>query len=237
MFNSKITSNQELDQKIANCYQKIEHFIVSNKVEQKCCLGTTLHSERNPDGVRFLGKKWRTVMGIILILHYTRENIFSYIIRAEFEVWLENEPNWYWCLALLANKENFLTYLIKQQQMSEKQFFSSICCKDQIVSSLHSIQFLFERFRTPQRTVRRRGYRDKGTLPPLDERIRRKILLEAPELTLDQSDLEERKNERKSEVLLLSRYLSEGQELSDELRSKFRLERRCKDERYPQKED
>jgi hypothetical protein len=127
------------------------------------------------------------------------------------------------------NKTLFLKYLEKQEVTSEQQFFSGICNEKNIQETLRFIQYRFEeKFSKPRRLVRKKGYRDKGSLGTVSRAALRDGVAEDYYLTVLQYELERKEELNQMKASLLSDYLQEGRVLTDELLVEFKLKKGVK---------
>lgn len=229
MYNSRFTNPQELDSEIFNCYHRIDRRESSTETGQTCCLDKPLPPNPDLDYIQFRGRKWIEILGYLIILHYCEDEVLYQYLRLDLQEFLEKNSQFYWTSVLVKSKFLFLRYLLDQEQISEKQFFSTICCQKNLEHCRSLIIYRFQKRVKPKRTIRRRGYRDKGTLPHPDERIRREILRNSEYLRSLQLEIEETRLLRQKESSLLEQHLSEGRTISDELKLKFRLKRKEKE--------
>jgi hypothetical protein len=136
----------------------------------------------------------------------------------------------YWFVVLLENQDLFLEYLVKQEVITEQQFFSGIVNVKNLEETLDSIVFRFEeRLKKPRRLVRRKGYRDKGSLGSLSSVARRKELSDDYYLQWYQWYLEEKEILKSDHVSLFREYLSEGRVLTDDQMIEFKLKKGSND--------
>jgi hypothetical protein len=116
--------------------------------------------------------------------------------------------------------------------MTLQQFFSGICNNKNIQQALDNIVLRFEeKLRKPKRIIRRKGYRDKGSLGNFDSKLRKQELENEFYFSLVQFEKEEKEALRSDYCTLLEEYLNEGRVLTDELLIEFKIKKGEKDER------
>jgi hypothetical protein len=240
MLNSSI-SLDELDLKITKTVLRT-HRVASREenLHQKGCPDSILASDQLPIGVRFSSKKWKRFLAYLVIYHYfpLEPTVLCYL-HLDLEELLEESES-FWLSVLIENKGRFLKYLLEQQTMTEQQWFSGICNEKFLRETIENIHLCFEaKLRKPRRVVRRKGYRDKGSLGDSSTRAIRQETQNEFALTLAQFELEERRKLNVLESRLLVSYLDEGRVLTDELLVKFKLRKEILDgtERKLDKED
>lgn len=180
-----------------------------------------------PIGVKFDSKRWKRILSFILIFHcYPLDpGVYTYM-RIDLEELIERSQS-HWLVALLQSEERFFKFLQVQTYYSEQAWFSGICSVKYLEESLDLISFIFEeKLKRPRRVVRRKGYKDKGSLGDSSTRA---ILQEwhkdfiSTEL---QYQIELHRQLLKEETVLFALHLDEGRVLTDELMLKFHLRRR-----------
>lgn len=229
MKNSQISSI-EIGIKIQKTVLKLSSRTLRQKTDKSSSHSSDLASI--PIGVRFLSKRYKKLLGYLLLYHYypLEETIACYIYLDLYDFIEENSES-FWLIALMDNRETFLRYLEVQETMTEQQFFAGICNETFLEECLNSIVYRFEeKLRKPKRVIRRKGYRDKGTLPSFDERVRKEETSNDFFLKLYQLELEEKCNIQSSEISLLRSHLKEGRVLTDEYMIKFKLKKGVKNE-------
>jgi hypothetical protein len=131
----------------------------------------------------------------------------------------------YW-LTVLLDRDLFLKYLVAQETMTEQQFFSGICTNSSMLETISLISLRFEeKLRRPKRIVRRKGYRDKGSLGSVTSAALKKGIAEDYYLTQVQLQLEQKQKKKQEVCILLRDYLSEGRVLTDQLLFEFKLKK------------
>lgn len=225
---NQFVSSSEIDTKIRKTILKTQKAIRTKDL-QKCCLDRVLSdgekTETNsPIGLKFpIKRKFRLLIAYLIILHYypLDRSLYCYFFIDLQELL---EECWAYWLSVLLNKDFFLKYLEVQEVLTMQGFCSSICNEAYLVETINQIRFRFEeKLVRPRRIIRRKGYRDKGTLGPHDLRVLKRELSEDFYLTLYQFELEQKRIIRQEQTTLLRDYLAEGKEISDELKVEFRL--------------
>lgn len=220
----QVISSIELDTRIRKVVLKTSKKFRENHLSQKGCLDSSLALESNlPVGLRFSSRKFKFLLGYLVIYHYfPAEKAILCYYHLDLLDHLESSES-YW-LSVLMNKKLFLKYLEEQKTITVQQFFAGICNDKTLITLIENIKLSFEeKMKTPRRIVRRKGYRDKGSLGREDSRILKEEINEDFYLTMYQYELEEKKLIRSAESLLLKEHLSEGRVLTDELLVKFHL--------------
>lgn len=224
MLNSNISSD-ELDWKIRRIILSTRRIADEENLHQKGCPDSILASDdRIPIGVSFPSRKWKKFLSYLVIYHYYElsESVFCYLHLDLLELLEHSESHW--LIVLIEDKERFLKYLLAQETMTEQQWFSGICNKRNLLETLEHIRLRFEeKLRRPRRVVRRKGYRDKGSLGDSSTRAIRQEIQSEFALTLAQFEREEKEKLKQIESRLLVSYLDEGRVLTDELLVKFKL--------------
>jgi hypothetical protein len=227
MLNSSI-SLDVLDWRIASTVAKSVRFAQKEHLHQKGCLGQSLASDELPVGIHFSSprKRWKKFLSYLVIYHYfpLEPSVLVYL-HLDLQDLMESEDSqYYWMSVLIENKQRFLKYLQDQELMTEQQWFSGICNETYLLKTLKSISIQFEeKLRRPKRVVRRKGYRDKGSLGDSSISAIRQEMQSDVWLSLLQYELEEQQKLKQLESRLLVSYLDEGRVLTDELLVKFKL--------------
>lgn len=227
MKNSQISSI-EIGIKIQKTVLKMSSRAFRQKTDKSSSHGSDLASI--PVGVRFLSKRHKRLLGYLLLYHfYPLEETIACYIHLDLYDFIEENSQSFWLIALMDDRDTFLRYLEVQEVMTEQQFFSGICNETFLEGCLSTIVYRFEeKLRKPKRVIRRKGYRDKGTLPSFDEKTRREELSNDFFLKLYQLELEEKSDIQQSEISLLRSHLKEGRVLTDEYLFKFKLKKGAK---------
>lgn len=224
MLNSNISSD-ELDLKINRIILSTQRTAREENLHQKGCPDSILASnDQLPIGVQFPSRRWKKFLSYLVIYHYypLEPTVLCYLHLDLLEL-LENSES-HWLSVLLENKGRFLKYLEIQMTMTEQQWFSGVCNKKNLLDTLSNIRLRFEeKLRKPRKVVRRKGYRDKGSLGDNSTRAIRQEIQSEFALTLAQFELEEKRKLKHTESRLLVSYLDEGRVLTDELLVKFKL--------------
>jgi len=231
MKNSVVTST-ELDVKIRKIILTSSLKSEEEKYLQKASLRSDLAELRElPVGVSFQSRKYKKLISYLIVFYYypIEETVYCYMYLDLLD--LLNKTESYWLTVLLENKELFLKYLEKQETMTEQQFFSGICNTKNILETLAQVQLRFEeKLHKPKRLVRRKGYRDKGSLGTVSSSVLKKEIKNDFYLTLAQFRKEEREILRSENCSLLRDYLLEGRVLTDESLVEFKLKKGNKNE-------
>lgn len=180
-------------------------------------------NDSSVDRVDFLSRKFKDILGYLIIYHCADDEILKTYLFLDLEQFLRRNSQFYWTVALLKSKEYFARWLLDQQIISQRAFFGNICCIDHLRQCWNSIKFRFEKRIRPKRTIRHRGYRDKGTLPALDSKVRREEEQKDCILLEEQIRAEELYVQQTEEIRLLEDYLSGGGTLEETLQVKFRI--------------
>lgn len=176
-----------------------------------------------PESVVFLSQKFIELLGYLILLHYVDDDILRCYLRLDLEEHLRKNCQFYWLSVLSEEREFLLKWLLAQKTITSRGFFGNICCSRNLVVCWESIKFRFERRIRPKRVQRHRGYRDKGTLPDPDERIRREEAKNDSWLKEEQLKMEERYILQEKNIRLFRNYLSGNGSLEESLNIEFRL--------------
>jgi hypothetical protein len=220
-----IISSLELEVKIKKkVFKSLSKETGGEDILQESCLCRSLAKNRLPVGLKFSSRKFRYLLAYLIIFFYfpLEESIFCYMYL-DLQDFIRCSQA-YWLCALTSNKDIFIKYLVVQKTMSEQQFFSGICNEQFLRQVLKSISLRFEeRLRNPRRVIRRKGYKDKGSLGTLSSTALNKGVKEDSYLTMLQF-LKEGNDELKSDkIQLLGEYLQGTRDLTDELLIEFRI--------------
>jgi len=192
---------------------------------QKSCLDSDLALEHKlPIGLQFNSRKFKILIAFLVLYHYypIDRTVFCYYHLDLLDLIESTES--FWLSVLLKDKELFLKYLVEQRVMTEQQFYSGIVNVKNLRKSIEFIKFRFEeKLKHPRRVVRRKGYRDKGSLGSVSSSALKAELKNDYYLTLYQFQLEEREFLRSEMSTALREYLSEGRVLTDEQKIEFKL--------------
>lgn len=227
MLDSNISS-LELDVKIRRTFSSLFKKLEEEKNPQKASLVSDLASMKElPVGVIFLSSKFKMLISYLLILYYypLDESLYCYLYL-DLEDLLKENSSAYWLTVLLENREIFLKYLEVQETMTEQQFFSGICNTKNLSEAINQIQLRFEeKFHKPKRLIRRKGYRDKGSLGSVSSSALKQEMKNDFYLTLLQYQKEEEEILRSETCTLLREHLLEGRVLTDELLVDFKIKK------------
>jgi hypothetical protein len=225
MLNSPISA-VGLDAKIVKIFRDLSSELLEQQNRQKFCLDSDLASFKElPIGLEFREFKWKRMISYLLLLHYypLESSVSVYMTLDLHELFGKTSTFW---LSVLTDKDLFLKYLELQETLTEQQFFSGICNKKYLKETLALIQFKFaERLNKPKRIIRRKGYRDKGTLGSDSSRALKRSISEDFYLTLAQYHSEMRELEKHNKCTLLEDFLKKGRVLTDEQKIEFRLKK------------
>jgi hypothetical protein len=169
-------------------------------------------------GEKFLSKRYRDLIGYLILFHYypIEETHFCYLY-IDLQDHIKEIPESFWLSVLLENKELFLKWLVKQQTMTEGEFFGSIANENNLNYLMSKIVIQFEeKLRRPRKVIRRKGYKDKGSRANDSTlAIRQEESIDIY-LTLNQLRIEEQREIRSLKLILFREYLDEDRKLSDE---------------------
>jgi hypothetical protein len=182
-------------------------------------------------GVNFGRNKYRILLTYVVLFHYYKmdESVRCYFYL-DLVDHLEDNPNSFWLIVLLEDKEYFLKWLEVQETMTRNDFFSSVCNEKNLIEVLSYVTLRFEeRLRRPRKLVRRKGYRDKGTLPDSSATAIRQEIQRDAYLTQLQYIIEEKRDIRKQEISLFRDFLTKGKPLEPEHLALFRIRKEQKD--------
>lgn len=224
MKDSIITS-LELEVKIKKkVFRSLSKETGGEDILQKCCLCRDLAKEKLPIGLKFSSRKFRYLLAYLIIFYYfpLEESIFCYMYL-DLQDFIRSSQA-FWLTALTSSKEIFLKYLEVQKTMSEQLFFSGICNEQFLKQVLESISLRFEeRLKNPRRVIRRKGYKDKGTLGTLSSTALKTGVNEDFYLSTLQYLKEEKEEYKSVKVQLLGEYLQGTRDLTDDLLIEFRI--------------
>lgn len=227
----------ELDVKIRKTFSSLFKKLEEEKNPQKASLVSDLASMKElPVGVYFLSSKFKMLISYLLILYYypLDESLYCYLYL-DLEDLLKENSSAFWLTVLLENKEIFLKYLSVQETMTEQQFFSGICNIRNLTEAINQIKLRFEeKFHKPKRLIRRKGYRDKGSLGSVSSSVLKQEMKNDFYLTLQQYLFEEKEILRSETCTLLREHLLEGRVLTDELLIDFKIKKGKSNERTNQ---
>ena len=225
MKNSEVSS-LEIDVKIRKVVLRfLKHR--EDQVPQKASLCSDLASlSKLPVGFEVLSRRYKDLLTFLVLLHYfpMERSIYCYFYLDLQDTLSETES--FWLSVLVEDKDLFLRYLEVQETITEQSFFSGIVNESNLAKVLSLVVFRFEeKLQKPRRVIRRKGYRDKGSLGSESSRVIRKEEKSDFYLTLRQFELEEHSLIRSTECQLLREYLTGLRVLTDELMIKFRLKK------------
>jgi hypothetical protein len=221
----QIISSLELDIRIRKTILQTSKEAQKNYRSQKSCLDSNLALLTNtPVGLKLPSRKFKRLIGYLILYHYypCERSVFAYF-HIDLQDHLE-ETEAFWLKVLQEDKVLFLKWLEEQQTITLHQFYAGICNVTNLISLLDEIKFLFEeKLKAPRRVIRRKGYRDKGSLGPEDSRALRSEEGKDFYLLLYQLELEEKEMLRSDLCQLLREHLTEGRVLTDEQMVEFHL--------------
>lgn len=111
-----------------------------------------------------------------ILYHYIDDKIIYYNVRFALEEIFNLNPDIVWMNALLDSKSAVLEYLLGTTSYHSREIFGNILDRTKMEKRIRSIRPQYKIKKRPKRVQRHRGYRDKGTLPPYDAKIRRREL-------------------------------------------------------------
>jgi hypothetical protein len=185
---------------------------------------------RRKDGRRFEGwnfksKRFQYLLSYLVFLHFfpVDESIYYYLFVDLQEFLVEETQDSHWLSVLVEDREFFLKWLCDQQTIEEGEFFGSIASEETLVKLRYLILWRFEeKFSKPRHIVRRKGYKDKGTLPTDSQSALRRIS-DDYFFTLEQIRLEIIREIRSTEIDLFREYLLGERILTEDLKRRFRI--------------
>lgn len=176
-----------------------------------------------PERIKFSGRKYQELLGYLIILHYVDDELLQWYIRIDLELFLIKNFQFYWMSVLTEERVFFLKWLLNQRTITSRTFFGNICCKKNLIRCWNLIKIRFSTRIRPKRTLRHRGYRDKGTLPALDVQILRKELDKDVYLREEQQKIEETRLLQENNIRLFRSYLEQDGSLEERLLQEFRI--------------
>lgn len=176
-----------------------------------------------PERIKFSGRKYQELLGYLIILHYVDDELLRWYIRIDLEHFLLKNFQFYWLSVLTEDREFLLKWLLNQRTITSRTFFGNICCKKNLIRCWNLIKIRFSTRIRPKRTLRHRGYRDKGTLPALDVQILRKELDKDVYLREEQQKIEETRLLQENNIRLFRSYLEQDGSLEERLLQEFRI--------------
>jgi hypothetical protein len=222
----------ELDVRLRKICLKLLKRQRKRKDPQKASLDSSLAEKTEiPVGLKFLSKKFKDLLGFLVLYHYypMEPSVYVYF-HLDLQEQLEVTES-FWLSVLLENKDYFLIWLEEQRTISAQVFFSGIANEKNLERLIRNIVFTFEeKFKKPRKLVRRKGYRDKGSLGPLSSRVLKKELKNDFYLTVLQYQIEEKALLRRDLSILLRDHLTKGRVLTQELLVEFRITSRKEDQ-------
>lgn len=224
MLMSKIPTD-ELDMKIRKVVVRLFEDVRQNNDCQKASHGIPLAPKQPVVGVKFLSRKFKEFIGLLILYHYypMERSVLCYY-HIDFEDMIERSESFYWLSVLLQDKDYFLQWLREQETIDSQVLYSGIVTIKFLKSILNSIVLRFEeKLKRPRKLVRRKGYRDKGSLGPLSSRTLKQECGNDFYLTACQFLREEQELIRQTNSRMLLEHFTEGRVLSDELKIEFRI--------------
>lgn len=201
----------------------------NRNLTQNASLDKSFPSEQSSKaiGVYFKKRKFRILLTYVVLFHYypMDESLRCYFFL-DLQDHLEDNPDSFWLTVLLEQKELFLRWLEIQETLTRNEFFSLIVNEQNLIETMSYVTLRFEdRLQRPRKLVRRKGYRDKGTLPDSSETARRQEVLRDAYLTQLQFTIEEKRDIRKQEITLFRDFLTKGKTLEPEHLMLFRIKK------------
>lgn len=188
-----------------------------------------------PEHIDFTKSKFIYLHGYLVILHCIEDEILKYYLLLDLEEFLRKHVQFYWMKVLCESRDMYLKYLLDQEVLGRRDFFGNYCCRKNLLTCWYSIKFRFKTRICPKRVQRHRGYRDKGNLPKLDEKVRREELQKDVWMLEEQLEEERIYLQQEEEIQLLRNYLQGNGFLLESHKIKFRFIR--KDENYEERND
>jgi len=216
----------ELDLKLG---KTIDRFQSSYRPEetrpQKASPCITRPGDKLPVGERFLSEKQKTLLVYIIIFHYWRlDEKHFYYFYLDLREHIVKNPNSFWLIVLLENKDYLLRWLEVQQTIGEGELFGNLLGKEYLSRTVESILVVFEEtFRRPRRVVRRKGYKDKGSLPRDSQGVIRQEEKVDRILSELQEQIEREREWKSMEISLFEGFLAGERKLSEEYLILFRI--------------
>lgn len=187
----------------------------------------TRHSDKLKvvTGVTYLSKKYKDLLGYLILIHFFDfdEKHRCYCVL-DLEEQLKENGQFYFLSALVESKTFLIKFLLEQECITTNVLFGSILSYQNLKSLADSIILRFEeQFRRPKRTIRRRGYKDKGSLPNESTTARRQE--EQKDFTLKELQLliEEKQDIRNYKTTLFREWLDGCRTLTEEELVEFRI--------------
>lgn len=216
-----------------SCQRKVSEVLSSPAKKSDCWTseGLSLYTpnavKENPERVSFLSRSYNSLVTYLIILHCTEQTNAWWFVRSEIVDFIRDIPEFFWFEVLL-DHELFFEYLRLQYYHSARWLFGTILSKNNIVKVLRSIKFNFRRQIRPRRTIRRRGYNDKGSRPSADSLARRQE--EQRDIVLQelQNRKESLEQSHAQDLILFSNFLRGVGLLSKDQLCKFYLRKRGK---------
>lgn len=224
MRNSTISSPADLDSRIYSIFREFQtSFIRKKKGPQNASLCKPDPLKGNLENVHFLSQKYKDILGYLIICHYVDDEVLAIYMKLDLHEFLIKNPEFYWTSVLVESRKLFLKWLIDQQTLSANAFFGNICCQIHLETCWNQIVLRFEKRIVPKRVIRRRGYKDKGTLANSSSLIRKQEAQRDEWLRETQLELERKRELRQQESALFRNYLEGIGILTDEQLLKFRI--------------
>jgi hypothetical protein len=222
----------ELDLKLG---KTIDRFQSSYRPEetrpQKASPCITRPGDKLPVGEKFLSSKQKILLVYVIIFHYWKlDEKHYYYFYLDLQDHIKENPNSFWLYVLLENKDYLLKWLEVQKTIGEGELFGQLLGKENLQRTVESILIVFEEtFRKPRRIVRRKGYKDKGSLPRDSQAIIRREESVDRILSELQFQIEQERERKSQEIILLESFLAGERELSEEYLILFRIIKRKKE--------
>jgi hypothetical protein len=179
-------------------------------------------------GLQFLSQKYVSLLGYVILCHYVEDEVLHAYLRLDLTEILKENPEFYWMTVLIENKSFFIKWLESTQQITKEAFFGNICSAKSLRKRWNEIKLRFQSRIRPKRKIRRRGYRDHGSLADVSTRVRRSEYMKDWSGRLEQALIEEQRMLRYRDCRSLKIYLEGVGSLSDEQLMKFRIKRKEK---------
>jgi len=184
-------------------------------------------NDRLAVGVCFKSSKFYFLLRYLILFHFYPVDEKHYVyMRLDLSDHLMRNPDSFWLSVFLEDRNFLLQWLYEQDVMGYNDFFGNVCKDSELIKAMNSIILSFERqFHSPRRVIRRRGYKDKGSLSSESLRAIRKEESKDFTITLLQNRIEEERELRSLECLLLREHFTEGRVLSNEYLIRFKFKK------------
>lgn len=152
-------------------------------------------------------KNFESLVYYTLFRFYHPVKEYGYLMLLELESQLEKNPEFFWLKSILSYKSLFLEWLLSTELISYRSFLGLIKNEKKIYDYNTSIVLCFQTERDPKRVQRRRGYRDKGTLPDYDAKAINLEFKKDWSTRLEQEEIESQREIRQDTISILEGFL------------------------------